>query len=303
MKILLLSLPLFLLPFSLFGNPCEKKISPKFKIPYSKCEDGTVSFEQPDSSPFRINWRTLYKEISTLSQYGEEQSFPREYPEREKPKKQKPGKSLPPPKKKSFWEKLSDRAGKMKNGLKEGFDDLVHYYGQIKEAEGYCGSTASSNVIYHHCGIISDPLLFGQKYFKDSAPGILPQTLLKGLEKIFQTYSSDCPQEKKWHYYYSRSQYDYLEALHRYQGQPIITLLAEEGALHYVTVVGIEGYEPEDFQRSALSSQCLITYNDYGRQKTLTCHELVKKAKNISMGYPILEMTLKPFTHFVLSPI
>ncbi len=82
--------------------------------------------------------------------------------------------------------------------------------------EGKCGQTAASNVMYAYCKIIVSPDVYTNAYLSDYTPGVRPDTIKKGLNKMFAK-NYECPDGigKKWHYYSYDTQVDYIDAIER----------------------------------------------------------------------------------------
>lgn len=170
--------------------------------------------------------------------------------------------------------------------------------------EGMCGPTAAANAFHAYCkNYFVEPKSIAHKYFNDITPGVRPDTLKSGLNKMFYN-NSECPYGT-WKYYYSKNRWDFLSSLKsnlsnsktywtrtRSNGQkvkwaPVLVLLSKKSdgkVLHWVTVVDIIGYSYSDYN-SYESSTCKVIYNDMGTQHTSSCESFVRYANQVDNNF------------------
>jgi hypothetical protein len=176
------------------------------------------------------------------------------------------------------------------------------------EWEGMCGPTAAANVFHAYCkNIYFDPTSISKNYLDDITPGVRPDTMKGGLNKMFDN-DSRCL-KGTWHYYYEDNKYDYVRSLYnqtRVFGtywtrvengkkrniSPLLTLISKSSngeILHWVTVVDVTNYNPskkyfkDNFleQGSNNFGKCKVVYNEFGKQSEASCDEFAKYGRNV----------------------
>ena len=94
-------------------------------------------------------------------------------------------------------------------------DDQTITYSQPTNTtyEGLCGPTAGANAFYAYCkNTFVDPKLIAPKYFWDITPGVRPDVLTSGLNRMFSN-NAEC-MKGKWKYYYVTNRWDFLNSLY-----------------------------------------------------------------------------------------
>jgi hypothetical protein len=114
----------------------------------------------------------------------------------------------------------------------------------------------------------------------------------------------------EWKYYYNSNRDDFMDNMYHHinSGEshitktrrdgthkkisPFAVLISKDGnILHWVTVTDIYGYNPRGGFDAYENSECLVSYNEFGRQSTDSCKEFVTWAKQVDdsllmSGYP-----------------
>lgn len=182
------------------------------------------------------------------------------------------------------------------------FDQPSTYKGSSKKGsyEGLCGAVASANVFHAYCSKnFLIPAQIGPMYFYDITPGIRPDTLVRGLNKLFHNNRNICF-SGDWHHYYATNRWDFIDRLESaighgnsnwyrktssasYQVSPVIVLISKNNAdtLHYVTVVDVIQDHSVDFDTQENASSCQVFYNDYQRQRSTTCKKFSSWARQV----------------------
>jgi hypothetical protein len=176
---------------------------------------------------------------------------------------------------------------------------------------GLCGATAASNVFHAYCqNLFIEPTEIGTKYFDDYTPGIRPDTMESGLNRLFSN-NSECL-NGEWKYYYSTNRYDFIQSLkievrkknsyltrkisdkQTAPRSPVIVLLSTTGGeiLHYVTVVDVTG-----FKGGLDLNGCRVIYNDFGDQTSATCDDFSSYANQVDDT--VLTSFLPEYVHLV----
>ena len=178
--------------------------------------------------------------------------------------------------------------------LNSGSDEFDTY-------EGLCGPTAAANVFHAYCdSFFVDPLKLALKYFKDVTPGTRPDTLERGLNKLFRN-NDECL-KGEWKYYYVTNRWSYLNSLYyeTHRGvsswtrvlengskatrSPVIALISrgsDGSTLHYVTVVDVVGYDPNGGTDDYENESCRVIYNEWGDQDSTSCKKFVNWAHQV----------------------
>lgn len=184
--------------------------------------------------------------------------------------------------------------------------------------ESLCGAVATANVFHAYChNLFVNHVKIAEKYFNDITPGIRPDTLKAGLNKMFEN-NKEC-MSGEWKYYYSTNRWNFLNSLYfevrrgngywtrkindvvKAKRSPLIVLISKKNdakILHYVTVVDIIGYDPkvQDYK----SDECKVIYNDFGSQTSKSCSQFVKYANQVNNQF--FTSILNEYTHIVFEP-
>lgn len=206
-------------------------------------------------------------------------------------------------------------------------DGTVSYYQPSKNPgvkskkssyEGLCGPTAAANLAYAYCEKnFFYSLQIAGRYFNDITPGVRPDTLASGLNKLFKR-NSEC-MSGEWKYYYSTSRYDFLDNIyyHLNSGDSYITKSRANGTkkkispfaalispndgetLHWVTVVDIYGYKP-NIMDSYKDKDCKVLYNEYARQTLKSCKRFVEMSNSVDNSF--LTSGLSEYTTIKFEP-
>lgn len=170
---------------------------------------------------------------------------------------------------------------------------------------GYCGETAISNINFMYCDRLSDP----DEYIAtdltfDSTPGTRPSIVKNGLNTYFNS-KEDCPKGEWELYDEASSPEEYLSYLvaglehkgiykrknqsgnHVEEISPFPILVGSfplgSNNRHWITLVGIEGYEGEGKYLSE-QKNCYAFVNHWGNQYKIPCHRLAKAAESSGNG-------------------
>ena len=186
--------------------------------------------------------------------------------------------------------------------------------------EGLCGPTAGANAFYAYCrNTFVDPKLIAPKYFWDITPGVRPDILKSGLNRMFKN-NSECL-KGNWKYYYSTNRWDFLDSVYfevrrgngtqkriisntgtRAIRSPVLVLTKAYGKnLHWVTVVDIVGYKPSKMNSDYEKPECKVIYNDSGTQTTEACKTFVNRSNEIDDHW-YTDIVLPEYVHLVFEP-
>jgi hypothetical protein len=186
--------------------------------------------------------------------------------------------------------------------------------------EGLCGPTAGANAFYAYCkNTFVDPKLIAPKYFWDITPGVRPDVLTTGLNRMFKN-NLEC-MKGKWKYYYVTNRWDFLNSLYyevrRGNGtqkriisntgvkairSPVLVLTKASGQnLHWVTVVDIVGFKPGQINSDYEKPNCNVIYNDSGTQTTEACSTFIKRSHEIDDHW-YTDIILPEYVHLVFEP-
>lgn len=165
--------------------------------------------------------------------------------------------------------------------------------------ESFCGTTAASNVHNAYCKkFFVNPRSIADKYFNDVNPGVRYDTMLNGLNKFFNNQGNDCV-NGYWYMTHPRSSTDFLNALRRQLNSgkgywknpktgkkisPAIVLInrtPKTASMHWVTVVGLEGYNPS-VPSTKNKSSCIVHINEWGRRTKETCLKFIRNATQVN---------------------
>jgi hypothetical protein len=188
------------------------------------------------------------------------------------------------------------------------FAQPTTYKGKGKKSnyEGLCGAVAAANAFHAYCdNYFVIPEKIGPKYFYDITPGIRPDTLVSGLNKLFKNNSENCL-SGKWHHYFTKNRWDFISFLSSavssgktywqrtpsknsalYNSSPVIVLISKNNGdvLHYVTVVDVDMYDrTRDFDDDKYAKDCKVIYNDFQSQKSTTCKRFASWARQVNDG-------------------
>lgn len=169
----------------------------------------------------------------------------------------------------------------------------------LGRTESFCGATAASNVHNAYCRFFINPRSIADKYFNDINPGVRYDTMLYGLIDFFANQGRDCV-GGYWRLTHPKTGADFLKSIrsHLYSGKksywkdpktgnsisPVIVLLnrtPKTASMHFVTVVGIEGYNPKK-PSTRYNSSCIVHINEWGRRTTETCSKFIKNSKQVN---------------------
>lgn len=185
--------------------------------------------------------------------------------------------------------------------------------------EGLCGPTAGANAFHAYCqNHIVDPKLIAEKYFWDITPGVRPDILKAGMNRMFSN-NPECI-KGQWKYYYVTNRWDFLDSLYyevrRGHGtlkriissgtkavrSPVLVLTKSSGRnLHWVTVVDIVGHKPGKFNSDYEKPECHVIYNDSSTQTTEACSTFVKRANGVDDAW-YTDVILPEYVHLVFEP-
>lgn len=187
--------------------------------------------------------------------------------------------------------------------------------------EGLCGPTAGANAFHAYCkSTIVDPALIGPKYFWDITPGVRPDVLKSGLNRLFKN-NSEC-MKGNWKYYYSTNRWDFIDSLYyevrRGNGtlkrnlsknvtairSPVLALTKSliSRNLHWVTVVDVVGHKPKSPDFHDKKSSCSVIYNDSGSQTSESCATFISRANGVDDAW-YTDVILPEYVHLVFEPI
>jgi hypothetical protein len=169
----------------------------------------------------------------------------------------------------------------------------------IGRNESYCGATAAVNVHNAYCKkYFVNPRSIANKYFDDINPGLRYDTLVNGLNDFFQNQGGDCV-DGYWYRTSPKNDLHFINTLYRQLNSgkgywknpntkkttsPAIVLInrtPKTTSLHWVTIVGIEGYNPSS-PNSRNSKECKVTINEWGDQSKIGCSNFAKLASQVN---------------------
>lgn len=198
-------------------------------------------------------------------------------------------------------------------------DRYVNGKDKKNDYEGMCGPTAAANVFHAYCEkLFIEPTKISGKYFDDITPGVRPDTMEYGLNKMFNN-NSECI-SGEWKYYYSTNRWNFLNSLTRelnskytyltrtrkdgtkVKRAPVPVLISKKSdakVLHWVTVVDIIGYSDDDLEDYE-SKECKVIYNDMGSQHTATCANFVKYSHQVDNN--TFTRWMPEYIHIVFEP-
>jgi len=162
--------------------------------------------------------------------------------------------------------------------------------------ESYCGATAAVNVHNAYCKkYFVSPSSVAKKYFDDINPGVRYDTMLRGLNRFFSNQGNDCV-NGHWSMSHPRTNAYFIKAIYNHLNSgkgywknpktkkrisPVIVLInrtPKTTSLHWVTVVGIEGFNPN---RPSFAN-CVVKINEWGRQTRESCLTFAKHASQVN---------------------
>lgn len=169
-------------------------------------------------------------------------------------------------------------------------------------SESYCGVTAAVNVHNAYCKkYFVNPRTIANRYFDDINPGVRTDTMLRGLNRFFNNQGNDC-KNGYWSMAHPSNDKNFINAiyqqLHSGKGywrspktkksiSPAIVLInrtPETTSLHWVTVVGLEGYNPKS-PSSRNSKSCVVKVNEWGNQTRVTCAKFAILASQVNSPF------------------
>lgn len=164
--------------------------------------------------------------------------------------------------------------------------------------ESYCGVTSAVNVFNAYCKeYYLNPSSIAKRYFDDINPGLRYDTLLNGLNDLFDNNSSCL--RGHWRKTHPKSAFDFIRSIYykvkRGKGywknpktnkiiSPVIVLLnrtPKTTSLHYVTVVDINGFNPSN-RNSIYSDKCLVSVNEWGDQRKFKCSKFAQESRQVN---------------------
>ena len=166
--------------------------------------------------------------------------------------------------------------------------------------ESFCGATAAANVYNAYCKFFMNPRSLANSYFNDINPGVRYDTMLHGLQKQFSDMGGDCV-GGYWRLTHPKTATSFLKTMynHLYSGKksywkergtnrsisPVVVLInrtPDTLSMHYVTVVGITGFDPHNAASSRYKSSCIVHINEWGRRTKETCSQFIQNAKQVN---------------------
>lgn len=176
----------------------------------------------------------------------------------------------------------------------------------ICDAEGKCGQTSAANIMYMYCKLITSPKAYTNAYLSDYTPGVRPDTMKEGLNKMFNKNWKECPQEHgSWHYYDSYDyESDYIDAVERglkpsfksdyvvkrtrangkkIKRTPVALLIRNPGGeeLHWITVVDV-------IRGKTGPKTCHMVVNHWDDQYEVPCSKIAKWSRGVANSYGVL---------------
>jgi hypothetical protein len=174
--------------------------------------------------------------------------------------------------------------------------------------EGKCGQTAASNSLFHMCQKGLDPDKYIDPYLRDRTPGVRPNTLQKGLNRISNKHKDTCPTTQRWIASYLGNQANFIAKLKQHLipnyshgnliqlqrngeeklRQPVIVLVQNPGGnyLHWVTVVDVMD-----------QGQCHFVVNHWDNQYLIPCKTLAQWSGKVGKTYPIILKSYSTVTY------
>lgn len=162
--------------------------------------------------------------------------------------------------------------------------------------ESYCGATAAVNVHNAYCKkYFINPNSVARKYFDDINPGVRYDTMLRGLNRLFSNQGNDCV-NGHWSMSHPRTNAYFIKEIYNHLNygkgywknpktkksiSPVIVLInrtPKTTSLHWVTVVGIEGFSPAN----PSFSNCVVKINEWGKQTRESCSTFAKHASQVN---------------------
>lgn len=172
----------------------------------------------------------------------------------------------------------------------------------MTKSESYCGATAAANVHNAYCkNYFIEPLPIARKYFNDENPGVRYDTMVRGLNRFFDNQGNDC-KKGSWQLIHPSNTFNFISVIYYHLRQkksywknpktkaaisPLIALInrtPETTSLHWVTIVGIKGFRPNDLF-SQNSNSCIITLNEWGKQNRVSCKAFSKLASQVNSPF------------------
>lgn len=186
--------------------------------------------------------------------------------------------------------------------------------------EGLCGPTAGANAFHAYCkNSIVDPALIAPKYFWDITPGVRPDVLRSGMNRLFRN-NSECL-KGRWKYYASTNRRSFVDSLYyqvrrgngtlkriisknvRAVRSPVLVLTKADGRnLHWVTVVDIIGSKSNTVNIDYDKAGCQVIYNDSGSQTSSSCMDFIVMANGVDDAW-YTDVILPEYVHLVFEPV
>ncbi len=167
-------------------------------------------------------------------------------------------------------------------------------------AEGKCGQTSVSNIIYMFCKRAADPKTYVDHYLSDITPGVRPGTLASGLNDIFNKLDG-CP-NVDWDVEVENNERNYIKQIERslqtnksmpnqvkrkredgteVYRKPVSLLIRvpnSKKGLHWVTAV--------DLVRE--KNSCNIFINHWDDQYKVPCHLIAKWSRGVGASFGLI---------------
>jgi hypothetical protein len=167
-------------------------------------------------------------------------------------------------------------------------------------AEGKCGQTSVSNIIYMFCKRAADPKAYVDYYLSDITPGVRPGTMVSGLNDIFNKLG-DCP-DVDWDVEVENNERNYINQIERslktnrslpnlvkrkrkdgteVLRKPVSLLIrvpSSKKGLHWVTAV--------DLTRE--NNSCNIFINHWDDQYKVPCNLIAKWSRGVGASFGLI---------------
>ncbi|MCO4793558.1 MAG: hypothetical protein KC493_07595 [Bacteriovoracaceae bacterium] len=203
------------------------------------------------------------------------------------------------------YDHISNEDTLRKNQLRRCKDGTVSFVQPDSEgwfgAEGKCGQTSVSNIVYMFCKRAAHPKAYVDRYLSDITPGVRPGTLSDGLNDIFSKLGGDCP-NVDWDVETENNETNYINRISsslkvrqslpntvqrtRKNGakvyrKPVSLLIRvpnSKKGLHWVTAV--------DLVRKGKS--CNVFINHWDDQYKVPCHLMAKWSRGVGASFGLI---------------
>lgn len=202
------------------------------------------------------------------------------------------------------YDHVSNEDELRKNNLRRCNDGTVSFVQPPSEgwwgAEGKCGQTSVSNIIYMFCKRAAHPKTYVDHYLSDITPGVRPGTLTSGLNDIFNKLD-DCP-NVDWDVEVENNEKSYIAEIERslktnrslpnlvkrtrkdgteIQRRPVSLLIRvpnSKKGLHWVTAV--------DLVRE--KNSCDVFINHWDDQYKVPCNLIAKWSRGVGASFGLI---------------